>query len=131
MNKVISIDDVYAQIDEQRAVLINLLNISRKTPISPSRLSDVCMKLSILNELLGGFLSELKGAQLDKESELFQAAKSEGASDTGAISTARMNSVAERKAFEKADIKHTDLWKLISMAQSHIRAEGEERKGMT
>lgn len=131
MNKAISIDDVYAQIDEQRAVLINLLNISRKSPISPSRLSDVCMKLSILNELLGGFLSELKGKQLDREAELFKEAKDSGSSDTGANAHARINSVEERKAFDKADVKHSDLWKLISMAQSHIRAEGEERKGIT
>ena len=126
----ITIDKVYAQIDEQRGVLIQLLNMARKTPIAPNMLSDVCMKLSILNEMLGEYLSVFKTAQIDAEQVIFQAAKDEGVSDTGASTKARMGTARERAQYEKAKTKHDDLWKLISMAQTHIRAEGEERKGM-
>jgi trans-aconitate methyltransferase len=126
-----TINEVYGQIDEQRGVLVNLLNMAKKNPISPNRLSDVCMKLGILNELLGGFVPDLKMAQLAKEEEMFKDAKENlKKSDTAAKELARWGSKAERLAFEKADMKHTDLWKLISMAQSHIRAEGEERKNL-
>lgn len=126
----VTLQGVYDQIDEQRSVLIKLLNMSKKNPISPNQLSDVCMKLSILNELLGGFLADLKLAQLASEAQIFGTAKEGGASDTGATSQARLGSVIERAEYEKAEVKHSDLWKLISMAQTHIRAEGEERKGI-
>jgi hypothetical protein len=125
---VMDIDNVYKQIDEQRSVLIALLNQAKKNPISPNRLSDVCMKLSILNELLGGFVADLKRDQLDKEAELYDQYSSKSA--TYANNMARIGSKDERYRFMKADTKHSDLWKLISMAQSHIRAEGEERKAM-
>lgn len=125
-----TIQQVYSQIDEQRRILIVLLNRSTNTPVAPNLLSDVCMKLAILNELLGGFVVDLKYAQLEAEKVAFQIAKDEGASDTGATQTARLQTSKERHAYEKASVKHKDLWSLISMAQSHIRAENEERRGM-
>lgn len=123
-----SIENVYKQIDEQRAVLVTLLNQSRSNPIPPNRLSDVCMKLSILNELLGGFIAELKANQLNKEKEEYTKAISDGKTATFASSNSRLNSIDERQAYEMAFTRHKDLWNLISMAQTHIRAEGEERK---
>jgi hypothetical protein len=124
-----TINEIYVQIEEQRSVLIELLNISRTTPISPSRLSDVCMKLAVLNEMLGSFISELKAVQLEAEKQAYLNAKASGVSDTGANNMARLNTIDERQNYEKAFTKHRDLWSLISMAQSHIRAEGDERKG--
>ena len=126
-----TIEQVYKQIDEQRAVLIKLLNQAKVNPISPQRLSDVCMKLGILNEVLGGFVADLKKAQLDKEADVLQAALSVGTSVTGANSLSRTQSAQERYEFMKADIRHSDLWKLISMAQSHIRAVGDGMKGVS
>ena len=126
-----TIEQVYKQIDEQRAVLIKLLNQAKVNPISPQRLSDVCMKLGILNEVLGGFVADLKKAQLDKEADVLQAALSVGTSVTGANSLSRTQSAQERYEFMKADTRHSDLWKLISMAQSHIRAVGDGMKGVS
>jgi hypothetical protein len=130
MERFVKVEQVYNQIDEQRALLIKLLNQSSKSPISPARLSDVCVKLAILNELLGGFIPELKQAQLEAEKAAFTTAKDDKKSDTAAKEMARWQTHKERRAFEEADVKHSDLWKLISMAQSHIRAEGEERRNM-
>lgn len=124
------LESIYKQIDEQREALVRLLNISKKNPIPPNRLSDVCMKLSILNELLGGHIPELKAKQLEKERKVFEEVRDDGKSATEAREAARHQSSQERFVFEKADTKHSDLWKLISMAQSHIRAEGQEQKGL-
>lgn len=119
---------VFTQIEEQRNVLISMLNMSKKNPIPPNRLSDVCMKLAILNELLGGFLPDLKMKQIEAEKAAFKKARDDGASATEAKEASRTKSAKARKDFEEVDIKHSDLWKLISMAQSHIRAEGQEQK---
>lgn len=120
------IKQIYAQIEEQRAILVQLLN--SRNPVSPNKLSDVCTKLAILNGLLGDKLPALKMVQLEAERTQYLLSKKTGVSDTGANATARINTVTERNDYETADIKHSDLWKLISMAQSHIRAVGDERK---
>jgi hypothetical protein len=125
----ISIEQVYEQIDEQRAVLVKLLNQAKNNPIAPNKLSDVCMKLAILNELLGGFVADLKQAQLLKEQEISNSGKALDLSATAITNLMRTGSIEERYAFDKADIKHSDLWKLISMAQSHIRSTADEMKG--
>lgn len=125
-----TVKEVLDQIDEQRTVLIKLVNRASKNPVPPNKLSDVGIKLSTLNELLGGHLAKLKRQQIEKEREIFNAAKAEGKTDTAANAAARFGTVKERYAFETVDNKHSDLWKLISMFQSHIRAEGEERKAM-
>lgn len=125
-----TVQEILEQIDQQRTVLIKLVNRASKNPVPPNKLSDVGIKLSTLNELLGGHLARLKRQQIEKEREVFNQAKAEGRSDTAAYTAARFGAIKERHAYEVVDQKHSDLWKLISMAQSHIRAEGEERKAM-
>lgn len=120
------IEQIYAQIEEQRDILVKLLNA--KNPVSPNKLSDVCVKLAILNGLLGDNIPGLKQDQVLAEKIVYTTAKKGGLSDTGANAVARQDTSVERYNFETADIKHSDLWKLISMAQSHIRAVGDERK---
>ncbi len=124
-----TITDIYQQLEEQQQVLVKLLNASARTPVAPNQLSDVCTKLSILNGLLGSYIPILKEKQLDKEQFVYLAAINEEKSATAANNEARIQSRAERKDHDIAKIKHDDLWKLISMAQSHIRALNDERKG--
>lgn len=121
------IGNIYSQIDEQREVLVQLLNA--KNPIAPTRLSEVCMKLSILNELLGDHLADLKSKQLNKEKQVYGTAIA-GMSATAANTASRHDSIEERQAYERAYIRHTDLWKLISMAQTHIRSVSDSTKGI-
>lgn len=121
-------EKVLEQIDEQRTILIKMLNMAKKTPLPPNRLSDVCTKLAILNGLLGGFVAQLKSEQLVAEREAYDRAKKAGGSDTKAIAESRWGTIKERERFTKIETAHKDLWKLISMAQSHIRAEGQEQK---
>lgn len=125
-DNTMEITQVYVQIEEQRDILVKLLN--SRNPVSPNKLSDVCTKLAILNGLLGDFIPGLKMAQLDGEKAIYQAHIDAGDSATAANSAARTHTIQVRRDFETADIKHSDLWKLISMAQSHIRAVGDERK---
>jgi hypothetical protein len=122
------LDNLYIAIEKQRNKLINMLNLD--VPVPPDHLSEVCMKLAILNEMLGDHIPKLKGGQLDAEKAYYDAAKAMESSDTGASSTARLASKKERAEFMKADIKHSDLWKLISMAQSHIKALTVERSSV-
>lgn len=121
-----NIEQVYAQIEEQRDILVKLLN--SKNPVSPNKLSDVCVKLAILNGLLGDRIPGLKVSQLNAEKIAYINAIDSGANVTAANSQVRLRTIKKREAYETADIKHADLWKLISMAQSHIRAVGDERK---
>lgn len=94
----------------------------------PNRISDIATKLAILNELLGGHLARLKEEQILAEKEAFDKARTAGATVTQAQLDARAGSASARRKYDEVDIKHSDLWKLISMAQTHIRAEGQEQK---
>lgn len=123
-----NLDQTYVQIEEQRDILVKLLNQSAKNPVSPNKLSDVCTKLAILNGLLGDKIPGLKVAQLEAEKSIYNAHIAAGDSATAANAAVRTNTIQARLAYETADTKHSDLWKLISMAQSHIRAVGDERK---
>ena len=118
------INQIYTKIDEQRALLANLM--ASDNPVAPNQLSEVCVKLAVLNELLGGFLPVLKEAQLTKEAAIYKQTKALNGTDTRANAESRLGTLVERKEFETADIKHSDLWKVISMAQSHIKALSTE-----
>jgi hypothetical protein len=56
----VALEQIYLQINEQRAILVHLLNMSKQNPLPPNKLSDVCMKLGILNELLGEHVVDFK-----------------------------------------------------------------------
>jgi hypothetical protein len=122
------IEQIYTQMNEQQGILVSLLN--SKTTIPPNKISDVCMKLSVLNGLLGSKIADLKQKQIESEKSAFALAKEKGRSDTAAKEVMRFASIIARKNFEKADTKHTDTWKLISMAQTHIGALRDESKGL-
>lgn len=125
----LTLDKIYQQIDEQRDTLVVLINMSSKSHIPPKQLSETCMKLSILNELLGGFLADLKSVQLEAEARAYAIAKEAGETATGAASTTRLSTNKQRLAYDRADTKHSDIWKVIEMAKTHIRVETDERKG--
>lgn len=125
----VTLESVYRQIEEQRETLIRLINLSVKSHVITKQLSETCMKLAILNELLGGFLADLKAVQLEAEARAYAIAKEAGATDTGAGSTTRLSTNKQRLAYDRADTKHSDIWKVIEMAKTHIRVETDERKG--
>jgi hypothetical protein len=124
----VNIEQIYIQMNEQQNILVSLLNA--RTTIPPNKISDVCMKLSILNGLLGGKIATLKQKQIQAEKNAFLLCKEQGKTDTAAREFMRFASIIARKEFEMADTKHTDTWKLISMAQTHIGALRDESKGL-
>lgn len=156
--KRLTLRDIYGQITEQREKLVHLLD-NADMPVSPSQISDIGEKLSILNGMLGDWVPRLKMAQLTVERIAFTYARggtptlTEGeeryvtlesvlertrevmadkkkVSDTGAKEISRLVSAREREHWERAETLHSDIWKLISMSQTHIGAERDERKGM-
>lgn len=120
------IDKLYETIDKQRQKLIDWLN--RQEPLPPHELSEVCVKLSVLNAMLGEHIPGLKSAQLEAEKAMYDASKALKATDTAATATARLGSLMEREAFSRAEIRHKDLQNLISIAQSHVKALSEEKR---
>lgn len=121
-------DEIIAQLNDQRKVLVGLLG--NKNPVSPSIISEVALKLSVLNEMLGDHMAKLKLDQLYAEKEAYEKSLSAEKSVSRAKEKSRLDSAKERYEYERVYTKHQDIWKLISVAQTHINAERDEQKGI-
>lgn len=117
---------IIKQLDELRDQAVALIN--SPNPVDPVTMSDLDLKLAVLNTMLGDKKSYFKKAQIDAEAKAYRKALEEGMSATAAKESVRHDTSAERTTFEYIETKHRDVWNLSDVIRTYISAKKEDIK---
>lgn len=119
-------ESLLSELDEKRSKLIDLINQDGETPVPTSDMSEVMLQLAIINEMLGAHVVIAKGQQIRAEEKAWNDSLEKTA--TAKAQDVRYKTVGERENFELLHTKHADTWKLLNIAQTHLKNKPEEVK---
>lgn len=117
---------IIKQLDELRDQAVTLIN--SPTPVNPVVMSELDLKMAVLNTMLGDKKSYFKKAQIDAEADAYKKAVDSGLSATAAKEQVRHETSAERTTFEYVETKHRDIWNLSDVIRTYISAKKEDIK---
>ena len=125
-------ESILSQLNAERDAATRILQDSaeRSKPIVATELSEIGLRLSVLNGMLGGQLSAYKRRYLEKERDIWSELMEKKTPVTRAQEDKRLAVIEERAAYEHLEARHKDTGNLISVIQTHVRALTEERRGM-
>lgn len=123
-------EQILKQLSELRQELIDMINSPNPTPLS--EMSELAVKISVLNEMLGEKVVVAKQKQLEAEehwhNELYQEDENGKLPSITSIEREIRNKTRlDRARYDLLKMRHDDIWKVISMCQSHLSAEKNER----
>ena len=123
-------EQLLKELSKLRGDLIDMINAPNPTPLT--KMSETAVSISILNEMLGEKVIVAKQKQLEAEEEWHDKLYVEDEDGkmpavTHVEREIRNKTRLDRARYDLLKTRHDDIWKVISMCQSHLSAEKNER----